>query len=409
MEYAYRAQQSDPDRCIVWVNADSPASFGDSHRTLCQGLGFPKELLAGSSKETFDVFYTRLNQFSKHAPPLIIWDNLDSWDEEHERDLCLCLNRCTSSRVIITSRTQQFARKSRLSIIELGPFSEAESAAFVTAMSPELSNLNQFVESGIAEHLGGLPFAIAIATRYCKRRCFSLVQYSKILREDTLSNFRYYASYDAVWKSSLDSLEQWNKRAFNLLGAMSYLDPDCIPTTLFIGEPDFRIELQELIGVLRSFSFITTLKTQTDTVSIHRLVQDFVRRTMEKSEDFQHVAITALKAVDAAFPDEGFETWADPSILLPHARRVLDLHGQLGIDLHGQLGIDELPVLNSLRWKTARYLTSQRMYDEAKRLLQDIIVDMETSDLDIRGPVDVGLAIETLAQVLRQQHDHADI
>src|SRR6202008_1971429 len=106
--------------------------------------------------------------------------------------------------------------------------------------------------------------------------------------------------------------------------------PDQIPEEIFIkGAPELgenlgtlgtnALQRTQIIGQACSFSLLQR-DAISKNLSIHRLGEAFLRDMMPEKGEERVWAERAVRAVNCAFPDVGFSTWAVCERLLPQAQ-----------------------------------------------------------------------------------------
>ena len=183
----------------------------------------------------------------------------------------------------------------------------------------------------LTQELGGLPLALDQAGAYIEATGNTLETYQKIYQKhrQTLLQERRTLSLDhldpvaTTWSLSFERVEQKNAAAAQLLQLCAYLAPDAIPENIISeGAEYLGPELEpvaadpflfsQAIEALRAYSLVAR-DPQTQTISIHRLVQAMVqdRVAVEVGREWKRRVVLA---VDAARPDvTDIKQW------LPHA------------------------------------------------------------------------------------------
>src|SRR6266511_3484534 len=137
------------------------------------------------------------------------------------------------------------------------------------------------------------------------------------------------------------------------------------------------------------------VRTSTDSLSVHRLVQAVVRQRLDPDQQ-QHWASAALHLVRAAFPTEPFDPagWPASARLLPHALAAVVHATTLGID----------PETTAwLLHQVGAYVFVRADYPQARKLLQRALAIRETR-LGADHP-ETAHSLTNLALVLRAQGD----
>jgi hypothetical protein len=131
----------------------------------------------------------------------------------------------------------------------------------------------------------------------------------------------YHHAIAVTWQTSVDQL---NEAARHLLARLAFLAPDPVPAFLLDVEiPGVVAENQH--GALADLAAVSlvTIETEGERFSVHRLVQDVTRCSLDAVSSRQRVA-EALGWVNAAFDGEPTDvrTWPRLDPLAPHAQSV---------------------------------------------------------------------------------------
>ena len=200
--------------------------------------------------------------------------------------------------------------------------------------------------SELAVELGFLPLALEQAGAY--------IVLNKSLFQDYLNSFRkrrlellnkhgpvagdYHESVRSTWSMNFRQLEKESEAAADLLRWSAFLSPDSIPLEfLATGAPELGnllaaaladvqedpVVLDETLAPLTQFSLIHR-QIETRSYSVHRLVQAVIRAEMDL-ETQRLWAGHAVRAVNRAFPEVEFSSWALCEQLLSQARACSEL------------------------------------------------------------------------------------
>jgi tetratricopeptide (TPR) repeat protein len=195
-----------------------------------------------------------------------------------------------------------------------------------------------------------------------------------------LSRSDYSHSVATTWALSFEKIERTNAVAADVLRLCAFLQPDGISEQLLlqgISDPDSPqhtiaanpLVLYEAIGELRKYSFIRR-NTETKTLSLHRLVQLFLKETMTREEQCVW-AERAVRMVNCALPDlteYDVFSWAVYQTHLPHAL--------LGYELIKEWQL-AFPEAARLLDQVGVYLRDHARYSEAEPMLHDALVIRE--------------------------------
>jgi len=253
--------------------------------------------------------------------------------------------------------------------------------------------------------LGCLPLALEQAGAFIKTTGRPFSYYLEKLRSnklEVLSKFKpleYPEPVSRTWDISFREAEKTSKLSVHILYLCSFLASDRIPISLLDraemylvsggSSPAFKDDLDEALQVLNSYSLMTL--TAGDR-SIHRLVQDVIRGSLAE-EDKKLWAGAAVKMLNDVFPKDhldNVQSWAECSILLPHALAAAG-HGE-------ELGV-ELEATGRLLNECGLYLRTLGEFKEARSALERALV----IDEKVYGPDHPTVArdVNNLGLVLR--------
>ena len=282
----------------------------------------------------------------------MILDNVDDDKVFTERRLggkCLrdFLPSGDHGSILVTSRSEIAAAN----IVDLGnsvsvdPMTTEDSLQLLGKNS-KISEFDKPAARALVEQLECLPLAITHASAYMVVRKTSLTDYSALLQKernqvkllafDRYQDLRRDTSAEravlATWHISFSFLEYENPNAASLLSLLGMFDSASIPTLLLKdkstepGEDD--LELEDCIGVLLSFSLISSVKCDSlasRSVKIHRLVQLAMRSWLGEHNTlsfYQKEAINALSVV-LPLPGDQEQLVRISSELISHAKQIM--------------------------------------------------------------------------------------
>ena len=188
----------------------------------------------------------------------------------------------------------------------------------------------------LADTLGGLALAMEQAGAYIIQMRRSFAEYAQLWRsheanvDEWRNNTVKYAGPSApsgatpqrtiaiTWHATLDELGQSER---DLLNKLSWFAPDPVPLSVFnssdttdtTGKTDFR----ECMANLADFSMLQW-DIESDSVSVHRVVQEILRNQQEQPDDALQ---TVLQLLQSAIPDGSpadVRTWPEWETLRAH-------------------------------------------------------------------------------------------
>ncbi|HEY0754932.1 MAG TPA: tetratricopeptide repeat protein [Ktedonobacteraceae bacterium] len=228
----------------------------------------------------------------------------------------------------------------------------------------------------ISQDLGGLPLALDQAGAYLEATGTSLPTYQRIYQQhrSVILGQRRGPAQDhpepvtTTWSLSFALVAEQNRAAVEALRFCSFLAADAIPIELFtegadeLGPllaplADDPLAFEQVIETLRAYSLIER-DSANETLSMHRLVQDIVRDTLEPEIQHTWIERSAL-ALIATFPKIEAPDWPACERLLPHALQCIQWLDQARIDS---------PEAARLLNQTAYYLDDRARYGDAEPL-----------------------------------------
>jgi tetratricopeptide (TPR) repeat protein len=389
LEYAH-AHARDYD-LVWWVAAEQPAAIPGQLVALARRLGLPEH---AEQAETIQALWDALRHRDRW---LLIFDNA-----EHPSDLRPWWPP-GSGRVLVTSRNPTWPGLAATVPVDVLPRAEA-----VTFLHYRLGRAGPALDQ-LADTLGDLPLALEQAAAYLEETASSPAEYLDLLNERARELFALGQpattgqTIATTWAVSLQRLRQQVPAAEDLLVLCAFLAADDIPRSLPVEHAALLPErlsttvadplaYQQTIAALRRYSLV---KTGTDSLSVHRLVQAVVRQRLDPDQQ-QHSADIAVHLVRAALPTQPFDPagWPACARLLPHALAAVAHATTLGID----------PETTAwLLHQVGAYVFVRADYPQARKLLQRALAIRETR-LGADHP-ETADSLTNLALVLRAQGD----
>ncbi|PPK66236.1 tetratricopeptide repeat protein [Actinokineospora auranticolor] len=233
--------------------------------------------------------------------------------------------RTTCGRVLVTTRRRDAALARVGSMVEVGLFTPAESAAYLRAVLARRPGLAEGAAE-LAEALGHLPLALSQAAAYAADRNISCVEYLARFRARRLVTVlpapdalpdEHQATVDVTWSLSIEAADKVDPAglAAPLMRLCAVLDPNGIPLSVLTADPVVAL-LTELTGEVVDAEQardglaclyllnLITLDTRTPhpEVRTHALVQRATREHTPEQE-MSRLAHTAADALMAAWPE----------------------------------------------------------------------------------------------------------
>lgn len=383
LEYAYRHALE--YSAIFWIGAETSESIVSALLSIAGVLQLPER----SDRDQQRVITAVQRWLSTHSQWLLIWDNVE--------DLLLFdrfLPTTRAGTILLTTRQQAlgiFARG-----LDLLPLEQEEGLLFLLrrarVLDPEATKqqAEELAVSVPGEYaaavnlvaaMGGLPLALDQAGAYIDEtkcnlagylRRYEQQRYQLLDRRGALSTDHPHSVVTTLWLGC-QRIAQQHPGALELLRFCAFVAPDAIPEEMLcadvshlgpalstvVADPS---QLDQAIAVLRSLSLVQR-RPETETISLHRLVQIILRERMSEQE---RAAATqrVVHTLNALFPEVASEStaevWRQCERLLPHVLAALNALANPLKD----------PVLVKLLEKTATYLRERVQYEQAEPLYE---------------------------------------
>lgn len=297
---------------IFWISAESDDSLEDTITTLAIDVS----TLGQSSKETFKRTLMWLGRITKRW--LLVIDNADKADLSGQMKELLLGNwkRDTKGHIIITSRREPLAIKETFHVStdncnHLETLNDEEGVQFLikrTGMCDERSNDNI---SKLVIELGGLPLALEQAAAHIKSIKCSFKDYLSSFKKKRLillsktTNPPFEANIERLavmttWQLNMDYIRSQSEAeglgtsAVIVMKVASFLFADDMPAEIFNGgEPKINDEeayetLRDPVGIKHAVEILTRFslfqRYRSDSLSVHRLVQEVIRSSIDRNE-----------------------------------------------------------------------------------------------------------------------------
>src|SRR6266487_1874612 len=408
LEYAYRYREA--YRFVFWVRAASRETLTSDFVTIANLLLLPEK----GEQDQNQVIIAVKQWFTEHDEWLLILNDAD--DVAMVGDF---LPSASKGHIILTSRAQAMGPLAqRIDVEKMGMVEGSLFLLHRAKMLAEDAFLDQVSEKNLAAaeaiviEMDFLPLALDQAGAYIEEVGCSLATYLDLYRmhrKDLLQRRGQLPSdhpepVATTWSLSFLKLEQTNPNTIDLLRFCAFLEPDAIPQDLLLQQcvadilkntggglyflewgkhppPPPRVQrwgadmfkFYQVIEELRKFSLIQQ-NPDTNTLSIHRLVQAVIKDTMERATQHQWAERT-VQAINAVLPEEGVEYesyfWRK---YLSQAQACAMLIQNYALTLG-----EAAHLLN----RTAAYLQRHALYELAEPLYQQALhIWEQTLDLD---------------------------
>ncbi len=363
---------------MLWVPAESQEALVQSCHAIVTLLDLPEK----DAQEHDELVGAVRTWLQEHVDWLLILDNAD--DLSIVRDF---LPSATRGHVLITTRAQAVGRVAKGTVIEQltpeegGLFLLRRAGLLGPGERLDLDDALCRAAMDIVKVMGGLPLALDQAGGYIEEVECRPEEYLSLYQEyrKQMLGRRGYPIFDhpqpvaTTWSLSFEHVQRDNPAAADVLRLCAFLAADDIPEELLtqdVFQKDTALHalaqnplaLHEAIAELRRYSLVRR-QLEDRTLSIHRLVQAVLRDTLSEEERHQW-ATQAVLAVNAAFPEVKFETWAQCQRYLPHARASAAAIAQWNLSF---------PEAAHLLRRAALYLQARAQYATAARMFQQAV------------------------------------
>ncbi len=376
IEYAYRYRYA--YEAVFWIKADTSANIESDFKSIAQLLDLPE-------KDGKNVVAAVQRWLQDHTNWLLIFDNAD--DLRGVQDF---LPTSDGGNVLLTTR--DYAVRAIATPVEINVMENDEGILLLlrrarilkpTASLEDVSDTDRRCAKEIVREMNGLPLALDQVGAYIEETGTSISNYLSLYRERRSSLFKqagrlspskYPHTVATVWSISFEEVNKANPAATKLLRLCAFLDPDAIPEEIIAGGIEMlgpvlgpaleKGGMDEIIRELLRFSLIRR-NSDTNTLTIHRLVQAVIRDSMD--EEVQHMwAARAIRIIYRAFPDQANDTktWPQCQKCLPHALVCASLIEQYRL---------VFPETARLLNQAGYYLRERAQFEDAERLFRQAL------------------------------------
>jgi len=393
-EFCYRNAAS--YGVVWWLRAEEESSLIADFTALAKALELPES----EAQEQEIVIHAVRQWLDRHGDWLLIFDNA-----RNAESLRGYLPQGASGHALMTSRNPDWRHVGTAH--EIVKWLRPDSVAF---LQKRTGKDDPAAADGIADELGDLPLALEQAGAYICQKQKSLAEYLADFQQFRTELWKrekkpsdYPDTVATTWLMAFEAIEDV-PLAKELLLFCSVVAPDNIPKSLVKraleyvagqdGEPAAisNFDLDDACGALCSYSL---LSADTDTFSIHRLVQ-VVAQDRTGEDEIARYRTIMLNVLNEQFPDEGYDNpacWPECEELLPHAEKIAE---------EGELSVETANLLN----KIGLYCHGRAFYAKAEPLYRRSLKIRE-EQLGGDHP-DVATGLNNLAGLLRAQGKYAE-
>ncbi|MEM1256433.1 MAG: tetratricopeptide repeat protein [Cyanobacteria bacterium P01_H01_bin.21] len=414
VEYAYRHRQD--YQAVFWVRAETDLEVRTGFVEIARLLNLSQQ----DAQDPDDTLRAVKHWLETNSDWLLIFDNAD-----HPALLRPFRPNQASGHILVTSRAQTFDMLGISQPVSLQEMPADEAVAFLFKRANRHTNdsAEQAAATALADELGFLPLALEQAGAFILRRKLRFSTYFSQYRKQrlallerqqpTVGNEQQIArSVQTTWQLNFEAVREINPASAELLQVSAFVAPDKIPYESLISgreslgnflsnalesedQEGARFVIAELLEPLSQYSLIR-VDPDTDSFTIHRLVQEVVKVEMDEAQ-CRLWAERTIGAVTQAFPNAEYGNWPSCDRLLPHAKVVIHLATTSQI---------ESETTARLSARMGSYLKERAQYSEAESLFQDTLA-MRKRLLGDKHP-DVAESLNNLAEAYHHQGRYSE-
>lgn len=414
VEYAHRHRSE--YKYIFWARAETRETLISDYVNVAGILQLPEvraqeqNLAVGALKRWFDA----------NPDWLLVLDNADDLTLVREY-----LPTTPKGHIILTRRAQ--ATGAIAAPVNVKEMEESEGALFLlrrARLVSEDATLEDATEEDrdkaqeITREVDGLPLALDQAGAFIEESSSSSAEYLELYRTQgaDLRKRRgehvlgHPESVEITFSLSFAKVEAASPTAADLLRACAFLAPDAIPEEIFteggthLGDSlaatvNNRLAFLDTVRETLRYSLLRRDPDQ-HTLSIHRVVQDVLKDTMDEATQRQW-AERVIRAVNQILPpdfdESDFADWHRYENLLPHAQACAR-----HVERWGLMIPEAAQLLNNL----ARYLHHRAVLTEVEPLyLQSFAIRQKIYEED---NLDVATSLHNLGWLKKDQTKYAE-
>ncbi|WP_329259857.1 FxSxx-COOH system tetratricopeptide repeat protein [Streptomyces sp. NBC_01478] len=330
IEYAHRFG-NDYD-IVWWVGARFRAPAREQFAQLAPLLELPVGQELG---ERIRAVHEALRTGQPYRRWLLVLDSAD--DMEQIEDLLPEGN----GHVLITTLTQDWASSGSVTEIEVEPFQRPESVAYARRRAQRLTEAEA---DDLADAVQDLPLLLAQTAAWLDANVMPAKDYVAMIRRGEASQIGirissdYPMGFQTSWSITLNTLQENNPEAVELLHLFALFSPDEIPVRLMQAAHPSALpahlaalavdpirwhtalrRLSESTAVRLDYVESSEAEPAVDRVSMHRLYHSFLLSTLteDRREALSTIACTLLAGADPRRPTDTRE-WSRYAELIPH-------------------------------------------------------------------------------------------
>ncbi|KAK5400945.1 hypothetical protein LTR06_011114 [Exophiala xenobiotica] len=360
IEYAYRFRDRFPQANVLWIHAENDNQIRRTyglltHKCRLPALGtYPLNI-----SQILENWIQREDVTSDHEPWLMVWDDLllgpGAEESCMEKRLLVersaqafssfhkLLNRSTSRHgaLMVTARSlgSWTPIDSDKTHVKVDSFSREQSLQLLRDRRPEAWSEPQSSEviSFLLNSLDDVPLAITYTIAAIPRyggplvtEVVDAIQEQDEFEEESVDAELRMLNHPRSWPRS--TLRAWNavfgllcgydRQAVDLLSVISLLDSQHIPIFLLATAETPRASIAAAVVTMLRYSVIV-VERDTGFLSVHPLIQVFVRCWLKKKGCYLTTARQALRSTASFFTKGDTKATEKLTQLIPHAKTVL--------------------------------------------------------------------------------------
>lgn len=342
LELAYRRVLA--GRVAWWIPAEDPTRTAAGIADLAAALDITP---CRREQDTHAELWKALDRLPGWV---LVFDNADDPDL-----LARFLPTAVHGDVVITPRNPSWRRLAEPVVVPI--MDRRESVGYLTWRSgdPDATGAD-----ALAELLGDLPLALEQAGAYIEQTGMTIQDYVRLFerRRPTmlLRETPDGRTVATTWGLAFDRLKARSALAATVLETIAFLSPDTIGIALLLPLAADELSFHDALAEMLRFSLVDR---QTDTLRVHRLVQDVVRARMSPDTVWRRLAAATRLCT-------GDPTSAD-SELATHLM-VLGNHSE-----HGETARSTPPGLVTALAAMARCYSDRVLYPVAEQMLRQAL------------------------------------
>ncbi|OWT42405.1 kinesin light chain 3 [Pochonia chlamydosporia 170] len=413
LEAVYRVRNEHPDCSIFWVPVVDANTFENAYRDIGKRMK-----IQGIDEDKADVKWLVKTALSDDSSGcwLLVVDNAD--------DITLLFGVTRLSDYLPFSRKGSilFTTRNHMTVVKLdipksGVLTLAEMSrteATELLQTNLTTNQTSDIESNmeLLDFLTDLPLAIKQASAYMAETGITTARYLhhyrssdknmiRLLSRDFKDQGRYQTMRNPVattWLISFEHISRDKPLAARYLKFLCFLGEKDIPTSL-LPPPESELDMDEAIGTLRAYAFITQREGQ-DSIDMHRLVRLAMQNWLG-NEELKSCVTSAVQRLNQAFPfpeHENRDMWMR---YLPHAQAALEFRE------HPKGGKVDASLLHSVAesyFLLGQYQKAEQMHRQSLQVYEKVLGKDHPDTLDSMN--NLALALRHLGKYKEAEQMH---